>query len=434
MIGNREVEGVLIALSPSIFFVAVSSVIRGYFNGMYNMKATSNSQMIEQFFKSSFTIAIVFILYLMVPTIGKIENIFNLSEKNITSVMAAGANLASTIASAIGFIYLYLYYKNRKKEIWYDIRKEHKKQSTNGIGKMIKTILFLSIPMSLTALISALNKNIDTLTVIKGLKVVLSKTVAPSMLVAESTKLYGILSGKVDMLIGLPLSLNIAFATALVPAISECIALKDVEGATRKITFSLKISALIAFPCAVGLCILAEPILELLFFNSNSIEAISLLQISSFTIIFSVLDQTVNGALQGIGKLFMPSITLMVGAVVKLVLNIVLIPKIGINGAAIGTVVFHAIALLIGLSSLNRGIKLNLNKEKFILKIIIATLFMAIAVVAVQQNIQDIELNSKLSTIITIGVGGIVYFISIILLKVFSKKECENIPYINKFI
>lgn len=434
MIGNREVEGVLIALSPSIFFVAVSSVIRGYFNGMYNMKATSNSQMIEQFFKSSFTIAIVFILYLMVPTIGKIENIFNLSEKNITSVMAAGANLASTIASAIGFIYLYLYYKNRKKGIWYDIRKEHKKQSTNGIGKMIKTILFLSIPMSLTALISALNKNIDTLTVIKGLKVVLSKTVAPSMLVAESTKLYGILSGKVDMLIGLPLSLNIAFATALVPAISECIALKDVEGATRKITFSLKISALIAFPCAVGLCILAEPILELLFFNSNSIEAISLLQISSFTIIFSVLDQTVNGALQGIGKLFMPSITLMVGAVVKLVLNIVLIPKIGINGAAIGTVAFHAIALLIGLSSLNRGIKLNLNKDKFILKIIIATLFMAIVVVAVQQNIQDIELNSKLSTIITIGVGGVVYFISIILLKVFSKKECENIPYINKFI
>ena len=67
-------EGVLIALSPSIFFVAVSSVIRGYFNGMYNMKATSNSQMIEQFFKSLFTIVIVFILYLMVPAIGKIEN------------------------------------------------------------------------------------------------------------------------------------------------------------------------------------------------------------------------------------------------------------------------------------------------------------------------------------------------------------------------
>ena len=424
-------EGVLIALSPSIFFVAVSSVIRGYFNGMYNMKATSNSQMIEQFFKSLFTIVIVFILYLMVPAIGKIENIFNLSEENITSVMAAGANLASTIATAVGFVYLYLYYSKRKKEIWHDIRTEPKKYSVGTKRKLVKTILLLAIPMSLTALISAINKNIDTLTVIKGLKTVLSIRVPPSMIVTEATKLYGILSGKVDMLIGLPLSLNIAFATALVPAISERIVLKDVEGATKKIIFSLKISALIAFPCSIGLCILAEPILNLLFSNSNSIEAILLLQLSSFTIIFSVLDQTVNGALQGIGKLFVPSITLAIGAVAKLMLNLILIPRIGINGAAIGTIAFHAIALIIGILSLNKSIKLNLKRDKFILKIIFATLIMTIAIITVHRKIQ---LNSKLSTIVTIAIGGIIYLISIIVLKLFNKEECKNIPFINKFI
>ena len=39
---------VMRALAPSLFFVCVSSVIRGYFTGMKNMRATSNSQFIEQ--------------------------------------------------------------------------------------------------------------------------------------------------------------------------------------------------------------------------------------------------------------------------------------------------------------------------------------------------------------------------------------------------
>ena len=47
---------VMRALAPSLFFVCVSSVIRGYFTGMKNMKATSNSQVLEQILKCTLTI------------------------------------------------------------------------------------------------------------------------------------------------------------------------------------------------------------------------------------------------------------------------------------------------------------------------------------------------------------------------------------------
>ena len=59
LMGNPDVQGVMIALSPAILFVSIAAVIRGYFNGMYNMRATSNSQVLEQFFKSVFTIVFV---------------------------------------------------------------------------------------------------------------------------------------------------------------------------------------------------------------------------------------------------------------------------------------------------------------------------------------------------------------------------------------
>lgn len=431
MIGNTEIEGVLIALSPSIFFVAVSAVIRGYFNGMHNMKATSYSQMIEQFFKSMITIMIVVALYLMVPTIGKLSNIFNLDESNITKVMAAGANLASTIATAIGFIYLYLYYTNCKKEIWCDIKRERKNYKIQNKRSIIKSILYLSISMSLASVVTALSKNIDTFTVIKGLQLSLSKTISPSMITSEATRLYGILSGKVDMLINLPLSLTIALAMTLVPTVSELVATNNFEKASKKIILAVKISILIALPSAVGIFILSEPILNLLFPSSYAFEAISLLQISSFTIIFSVLTQTINGALQGIGKLFAPAVTLMIGAGIKLLLNLVLIPKIGINGAAIGTVVCYIVASAIGIMILEKNMKINLLRQKFILKIIIATMFMMITVIMFQNMF---VINSKLFVIILIVFGCAVYGMSILLLKVFTKEEYKYLPILKNIL
>ena len=69
-------------------------------------------------------------------------------------------------------------------------------------------------------------------------------------------------------------------------------------------------------------------------------------QVSSLTIIFTVLEQTVNGALQGLGKIYIPAIALTIGVAVKFVLNLILvpIPWIGAAGAAFATAMCHAIA------------------------------------------------------------------------------------------
>lgn len=432
LIGNSQVEGVLVALSPSIFFVAISAVIRGYFNGMYNMKASSNSQVIEQIFKSLLTIVIVLSLYFMLPQVGKLANIFNVTEESVTSVMAAGANLASTIAAAIGFIYLYIFYTRRKKEIWKDIANAKEDYHKENVKKVIKTILCLSIPMSLASIVSALNRNVDTFTAIRGLKIALETSgLTAEQISAEATRLYGILSGKVDMLIGLPLSLNIAFATALVPAVSEALAIGEKDRAVKRISFSLRTSMLIALPCAVGLCVLAEPILKLLFPGAYAPEATLLLQISAFTIVFSVLNQTINGALQGIGKVFVPALTLAAGATLKLILNLVLIPisSIGVNGAAIGSVSCHLIATIIGYSVLRKKVKLELTKENFLIKPVLATVLMAISAIVAEKVLPYIIGSSKIVTILSILVAVIVYLLSLILMKIFREEDYQMLPY-----
>lgn len=280
-----EAEMTMVALAPAIFFVAIASVMRGYFNGRQEIKATARSQSLEQIFKTALTIILVEIVAIA----------SNLS----TEWMAAGATLATTLATLSGFGYLYFYYKVRKKEIAAEIKStvNYKYERRRSI---IKKILWVSFPIALTAILSSVNKNIDSFTVVRSLKEFLPAE--------EAVSQYGILGGKVDTLTSLPLSINVAFSTALVPAIAAAKARKDKKTIKQKTSFSLLISMLIGLPCTVGMCIFAEQILGLLYPNASSGTLI--LQISSLTILFTILDQTINGALQGYGLLKIPAISL----------------------------------------------------------------------------------------------------------------------------
>lgn len=405
-----EAQMSLESLAPSIFFVSLICVIRGYFNGRECVKVTANSQIIEQVFKALLAIIIVEML-----AIGSGLN---------TGIMAAGANLATTFASILCFAYLYMYYASVKKEIAREV-KSTVNYKYKGIRKIIKEILSVSVPMSLTPVLATINKNIDSITVVRGLKNFLSESAAKAQ--------YGILTGKVDTLVTLPMSFNIAFTTALVPAVSSARATGNIETAKKRIQFSILISILIGLPCTIGMIIFARPILQLLFPNQLSGEFI--LQVSATSILFIVLEQTISGVLQGIGKSLVPAMSLTIGVVVKFILNTILIPASpeifvlgGTAGAAFSTTICHMIAFSIDLYIMNKYIKLEISKKDYILKPIIATIMMAICSIFVYNSLICM-ISQKLSTIIAILIAIVLYIILIFLLKIFSKENIFMIPY-----
>lgn len=405
-----EAEMSLVCLSPSIFFVSLISVIRGYFNGRECMKVTANSQTIEQVFKTTLTIIIVEI----VSILSGVD----------TTIMAAGANLATTLASLLCFGYLYLYYTTVRKEIAREV-KSTVNYKYKGIRKIIKEILSVSIPMSLTPVLATINKNIDSMTVVRGLKTFMSESAAKAQ--------YGILSGKVDTLVTLPMSFNVAFITALVPAVSSAKATGNIENTKKRIEFSLLITILIGLPCTVGMILFAEPILKLLF--PNQVSGQFILQISSISIIFIVLEQTISGVLQGMGKAMIPAIALGIGVVAKLILNLVLIPINpnvfilgGTAGAAVATTICHAIAFGIDIYMMRKYIKLQLNLGCYFIKPILATGMMAITSYFVYYFMLGI-ISEKVCTILSLAFAVIIYVILIFLLKIFSKDRISMLPY-----
>lgn len=400
-------------LSPSITFVTVASVVRGYFNGLDKVSVTAKAQALEQLFKTTITIAAVEVI-----GIGTGLN---------TTLMAAGANLATTLSVLLSFIYILFYYRSFKKLIVQKI-KQGLNYHPERIKKIVKRILLVSIPITLSAIMSTLSKIVDIVTVVKGLKKFLPDSVAKAQ--------YGILSGKVDTLATLPLSFNIAFATALVPSVSSLMTKNDTRTASKRISFSLLTTMIIGLPCTFGMMVFAQPIINLLF--PNATDGGFLLQIFSLTIIFAVLMQTTNGALQGLGKIMVPAVTSFIGVALKLIFNLILVPnpKFGVNGAAIASVINNFFAFFLSFIILRKTIKLELNFKKFILKPVIATLAMCICSYYLYTILLGI-ISARIATIIALLFAVIIYVIMVVILKTFTQEEILMIPYgqkINKIL
>ena len=174
--------------------------------------------------------------------------------------------------------------------------------------------------------------------------------------------------------------------------------------------------------------IFAEPILKILFPTQSA--GTVLLQVSSLTIIFAVLAQTINGALQGLGKTMVPALAFAVGVFAKFILNITLvpIPQIGVNGAAIGSVACNLIACMIGFSVLKKNIDISFPFSKYILKPFVATFIMGVCSYAIYILLLKV-VALRIAGLIGMALAIIIYALAVIRLKIFTKEEIYMIPY-----
>ena len=403
-----DTKYVMQVLAPAIAFVAASATFRGYFAGLNDMKPTSYSQIIEQFLNCVLSITFVYAL------IGKEPYI-----------MAAGGNLSTTLAILLTFVYLIAYYKRKKLKI--DKNQESPEENLTT-GQLLKKILVISIPVTISSVISVVNPLIDTSTVSNCIQTAFASMYPiKEELVAFAMSRTGILS-KVDTLVNLPTAINVAFSTALTPAIAAALAKKDKKTASKRMTFSIFASLLIVLPCTAGFMALAQPILNLIYPSAN--DGAEVLMIFSIPMIFIALNQTINGGLYGLNKTYVPAIALAVGAVTKFVLNIILIsnPNIEIMGAGVSSIVCQLIAFLITFTVLRKNIKLQFKIGRMVIAPIFAAALMGIATYFINQGLSSI-ISPNISTIASIILGAIIYVILIFLFRILKKEDIMMIPF-----
>lgn len=395
-----ETEYVLKCLAPSIFIVGITSVLKGYFNGKQKMKITANSLSIEQIIRTIFTITLVEILSYL--------------SKNNTIIMVCAVGISATIGDIVSLLYIYINYLKSRREIWTDIitSKTYKKERKR---KIIKNILKVSFPIAVCALIGTVNKTIDAITVVRIAKKYLGE--------AEAVRQYGIFSGKVESLILFPLSFNMAFATTLIPTISGFKAKGEKDKAKHVLKLTILVGILIAIPFFLIMFVFSEDVLRILFPKAS--DGSIMLKYSSIIVLLAIIAQTINSYLQGMHKMGIQIISISIGCIIKLVLNVLLISneQIGIYGAVASNIISYGIILLVLICYLIKKEKINFEIDKFFIKPVILTATMYI----ILKNIYRINLatSSVLKLAISLGLGGIIYVIVILLFRIITKEDLK---------
>src|SRR5699024_5310450 len=271
-------------------------------------------------------------------------------------------------------------------------------------GKIIKDLLIIAIPITIGSAIVPIMDTIDAAIVLRRLQVI-------GFTEFEANDLYGQMKGLAQTLVNLPQVFSLALAVSLVPAISDAHARnqkRDIENITSS---GIRITLLIGLPSALGLFILAKPIIRLLYFRNPMEKLLStgeILQVMALGVIFLTLVQSLTAILQGLGKPIIPVRNLGIGAIVKIFLTFVLtsIPSINVKGAALSTVVAYFIACVLDLISVKKYTKAKINTKDVFIKPLISAIGMAIVAKASHVLFSKL-IGDRLATIVAIGIGGI---------------------------
>lgn len=408
----------IIAVSPAVLVLSVTSAFRGYFQGLQNMGPSAVSQVAEQVVRVS---AMIGLAWLLLP--------------RGVEFSAAGANLGAVIGGAAGLVVLLTAYLRLEhvpgswKVTWPQIRAAviHRAPASGDPGDymgstlaLTRRIFELSLPVVLAAAIMPLMQFLD-------IAIVPLRLGAAGFAADEITRLFGRLTGMAQPLMYFPTLVTAAIAASAVPAVSEALARGDRSTLSGRAQEAIRLGFLFALPSAVGLFIFAREFSLLLRWPA---EVEVPLRALAFGAVFLALQQISSGILQGLGAVAVPVRNLTKGAVAKLIVSFVLtgMPSYGIRGAALGTVAAFAVAGLLNVGALVRMLGLSIDVKNGVAKPAVAALIMALAARAAYGAIYRAVGSNTLSSLMAIGAGAAVYALTLLLTGVVGRHELEVFP------
>lgn len=391
----------IIALAPAVFFVTFLASFRGYLQGWQFMTPTACSEITEQLVR---VVTMLFFAAYFLP--------YGLAEA------AGGASMGAGAGAFCALLILLFFYHRLKKSLQSRLAQQNLAAEQETAPNIIKRLLKLALPVSLTSLMLPIVANLDLLIVPQRLE-------AAGFDVRHATELFGYLTGMAVPLVNLSTIFTAALAVSLVPAIAEARALDQPANIRHKTGMAFRVAVIITVPCFVGLFCLAAPVAGLVY---NAPGAAAAIQTMSLGIVLLGMHQVSTAVLQGMGKTGIPVVNMMIACLAKVGLNWILtaIPSLGIKGSAIATVADFGVAALINMYFIYKFTGYVLTLEG-ILKPALAAALMGATVMGVQYLGAGLGgWNILLCMIVAVPVyGGILTAIDGL-----TRDDLEELPYL----
>ncbi len=412
VISAPETAICIIAVAPTILFICLSSCLRGFFQGYQLMKPTGISQFLEALGKVLVGVGFAF---------------WARAQGYEDHEVAAFTILGVTSGVFFGMVFLFIKKLFFKDTEFYDDNVLEIEPTTKSTKLIFKELLTIAIPITLSSCVLSLTIIIDTF-------MIQPRLIASGMNADYVRVIYGDYTTLVISIINLPTILIYPIANALVPLITGAIAIKDYVKAEGMRSFSLRVINIISIPCALGIGVFSRNILDVMMFTKESVERASpWLSAGAVSVIFLGLISATNAFLNTSGKQKYPIISMLCGAGVKIIANYILLPKIGIYGAPVSTVLCYLTATTLNVFFTVKHVgKLPDIKRVFGKPLLCSVV--SIGFSAILYLLLDLILPMKIATIICILVAVLLYFFMIIRTKTILKEEILSLPHGAKMV
>ncbi|WP_141503735.1 polysaccharide biosynthesis protein [Paenibacillus luteus] len=314
-IGDAETAGAIRSVSFALLLAPFVAALRGYMQGLGKMGLSAASQVAEQMIR----VGVMLLVLGLSWSAGWGE-----------ASVASGVMSGSAFGGAAALLILVVY-------SWSKRTGERFSRKVGALKEEIKKLAVIALPVALGAVVVPVLGVVDAFTVPRLLQVSGASE-------AHAMGMFGIYS-RAQPLVQLVVMVAGAAAAAMVPGL----ALARMRGAYGQLRMQLSLVERAAWgigaAAAVGLVLLAEPLNIMLYEDAKGTIAFALI---GCTALAGSVNAVTAPVLQSLGAVRIPAFLLLLAAVLKGVLNAVLVPAYGIEGAAIGGVVALSVAALLG--------------------------------------------------------------------------------------
>lgn len=416
----------IFALGPAVVFICFASAGRGYFQGQGDMRPTAFSQIIEAAGKLFLGLSFA---YLVMRSTG-------------SEAYSSGATIAGiSIGAGLSALYVLISHRKNRKEV------SAMGGKADSYGATAKRLLAIAVPITIGAAGLQLINLLDSVTVVRRLlhaaeadggvinrllDIARMNPSSDQSLAQDAAEIGKGIYSYCQTVFNVPTALIPCITAAIIPAITAHLTKKDHEGVKEVQHSSLRVMALIAAPCAVGMLVLSEPIMALLGNYEGDKLAIAtvLLMILAPTIIVNSITTMTTAIMQAHNYMVIPVINTLIGGLLKVGVNYILVgnPNIAIVGAPIGTFVCFLVIMTLNLIAMKRILKDPPKILPCIWRSMVAAVGMGVVTFFVYKILMGWIGSFALCCLGSIGVAVIIYLLLVIILKPVTYSDCLLLP------
>lgn len=391
-------------LGPCVLLICIMSAYRGYFQGQSNMIPTAVSQVLEVVTKL---------------IVGMIAAVAFLKATASISLAAGGAILGVTASCLVSAVYLFGCFRKSYRQL------PEGTDTPKSFSSTAKELLKIAVPITVSSTILSIITSLSS-------KIYMGRLLGSGISQEAADTMRGI-HVMTQTIYNMPCSFITPITVSIIPAITAQITLKKFKETRMTEESAIRVTGIFAMPCAVGLVCLAGPVTALLggYTGEKLALATKMMTVLGISVVFNALVLVTTATMQAHGNVNRPVINMLIGGVIKLIIVYVLTGNraIGIVGTPIGTLTSYVVICILNVFSIR---SLVADPPRMLVNLIRPLLASCIMGVAVWLSWWCLSMSGLTSRVllagIPIAVGGIIYVLAAIVLKVITKEDCMLLP------